>query len=196
MIGFPQRSPGIMVCQTNLLLRSMQPHPEHTSTAASPSEKFLAFTNCGGMARFPFRSTKPHFSPIRTGAKPPQKRKRGSSGPKKTGLKLGGGITIFPFRLIKATLFITYFAAMSNTHGRELFKLVELDRPDIGEWIEREWLTIPPEYFKKGNRGLRNALVNNLYEVNFLLSQRWSHFTTDFFCYPERSQRVQLIGNR
>ena len=110
--------------------------------------------------------------------------------------KIGRRNHDFPVPVDKSNLFITYFAATSNTYGCELFKLVELDRPDIGEWIEREWLTIPPEYFKKGDRGLRNALVNNLYEVNFLLSQGWSHFTTDFFCYPVRSQRVQLIGNR
>ena len=46
-----------------------------------------------------------------------------------------------------------------------------MDRLDIGEWIERELLRIPPEYFKKGDRGLRTALVNIMREVDSLISQ-------------------------
>jgi ELWxxDGT repeat protein len=64
-----------------------------------------------------------------------------------------------------------YLVAANDTYGRELFKLVEMDRPDIGEWIERELLRIPPEYFKKGDRGLRTALVSIMREINFLMSQ-------------------------
>ena len=69
---------------------------------------------------------------------------------------------------VNGTLF---FAANNVTTGRELYKLVEINRPDFREWIERELIGIPREYFKKGDRGLRTALVSIMREVNSLLSR-------------------------
>jgi ELWxxDGT repeat protein len=64
-----------------------------------------------------------------------------------------------------------YFTAASSTYGRELFKLMEIDQPHLGDWMEREIIGLPPYVFKRGDRGLKNALVRIMREVDVLMSQ-------------------------
>jgi ELWxxDGT repeat protein len=64
-----------------------------------------------------------------------------------------------------------YFTATSDTYGREMFRLASMNQPVIGDWVREFVITIPLDRFKRGDRGLRTALVNNLYAADSLVSQ-------------------------